>query len=1033
MQRFIILFLAFAFGVNLNMSAQQSTSRQFRLNGNANVHGVVYDFETGEAVRMAAIQLYALPDTVSVHGTTSNSEGSFTISNLPVGNYQLRFSFLGYATLDTTFTVARRDRDINLGRIMLRSNAIMLKEAVVEAELPEMQVVDDTIMYNAAAFRIPEGAVLEELIKKLPGVILEDDGTLTVNGKTVTRIMVDGKEWFGTDKQMALKNLPVEMVDKVKTYERKSDLARVTGIDDGEEETVMDLQVKPNMRKGWISNVDLAAGAPVGQNDYGDWVKTLYSGRLTINRFENDQQYSLTANHGNAGGGGGGGGGGGQGGGGGGAGNGLSYSTQAGLNFAKNIGTAYRGRRNEYPLEIGGNVRYNGSNSQSKSETESERFMTNTTSQSFSNSYSNSSRHSGGVNSEFRIEWRPDTTIDIIFRPTISFSSSGNGSGRESATFSHDPHLYMDDILGEYRTRGSLMDSIGVNSQISSSESDSRQFQFGAQLQFNKRLNYNGRNITATLNYNYSNSSGNNYTKTDQTYYQDHSRDTIMNRYNKSPSVNRSVNTRLMWSEPLIVDRTKGVASYLQVSYQFQYRFQDQDRGTYQFPSALYPDWQNNWELPDPNQMDLYLKDSLSTYQTYENFDHTIDVQLRRTSNNSNLNFGISLHPQHSLMKYDHMGVHADTARTVFNWNPTANFRYRFTRQKSLNFTYRGSSSQPSMTDLLDIRDNSNPLNITIGNPGLEPTFNNNLSIQYQTNIQEKMRSYNFNVSVGNTLRSISNKTTYDEATGVTTSQRVNMEGFWSNWNANGNFTFNSQFGQSSSNRLTITSQTQGSFRHQEGYMRSREMTVGGSQISTTETTTVSERLTLRYSHEWLEISLQGNVSYNHSRNNLQSNGNLDTWNFNYGPNIQLIFSNWHNFRISSNMNMRQRRGYSSADYNTDEFIWNVSAQISLFKRNAGTFSIQWNDILNQESNISRNVSTTGRSDSRNNTIHSYFMAHFIYRLNVFGNREARQNMRNAGRMGMPGGMGGGGGFGGGGGRGGGGFGGGGGGGFGGR
>lgn len=995
MRLFPTLFLATLFLAAPTLSAQQSDTKIFRLNGNASVRGIVIDSESGKIVPQAAIQLYTLPDTVSVHGTTSDNSGRFTISKLPIGNYMFRFSFLGYVTRDTLVSVARRDRDIDLGRVVMCSDAIMLSEAVVEAQLPEMQVVDDTVVYNASAFRVAEGSVLEELIKKLPGVILEEDGTLTVNGKTVTRIMVDGKEWFGTDKQMALKNLPVEMVDKVKTYERKSDLARVTGIDDGEEETVMDLQVKPNMRKGWISNIDLAGGSPVGSNDYGDWVKALYSGRLTVNRFENNQQYSLTANHGNAGGGGGGGG----------AGNGLSYSTQSGLNFAKNIGRAYSGRRNEYPLEIGGNVRYNGSSSQSKSETESERFMTNTTSQSFSNSYSSNSSHRGGVNGEFRIEWRPDTTTDIIFRPTVSFTTSGNGSERESATFSQDPHLYMDNILGEYRTRGTLMDSIGVNSQISSSESDNRQFQFGAQLQFNKKLSYNGRNFTATLNYSYSGSSGNNYTKTDQTYYQDHRRDTIMNRYNKSPSVNRSVNTRVMWSEPLKVDRGKGVASYLQVSYQFQYRFQDQDRCTYQFPSTLYPNWQDSWELPDPNLMDLYLKDSLSTYQTYENFDHTIDVQLRRTSNNSNFNFGVSLHPQHSLMKYDHMGVHADTARTVFNWNPTANFRYRFTRQKSLNFTYRGSSSQPGMTDLLNIRDNSNPLNITIGNPGLEPTFNNNFSIQYQTNIQEKMRSYNFNVSLGNTLRSISNKTTYDEETGVTTSQRVNMEGFWSNWNASGNITFNTQYGEKASNRLTITSQTQGSFRHQEGYMRSRAMTANaGSQISTTETTTASERVTLRYSHEWLELTLQGNVSYNHSRNNLQASGNLDTWNFNYGPNIQLIFSNWHNFRISSNMNMRQRRGYSSSDYNTDEFIWNVSAQISLFKRNAGTLSIQWNDILNQESNISRNVSTTGRSDSRNNTIHSYVMAHFVYRINVFGNREVRQNMRNAGRMGMQGG-----------------------------
>lgn len=982
--------------VSITAGAQTARQKTVRLTGNTSATGLVTDYETREPIQQAAVQLFQLPDTLNVTGTVSNNSGYFTFTKLNPGSYLLRFSFLGYSTQETEFKVTRGDRDLDLGRFVLKSDAIMLKEAVVEANLPETQMVDDTLMFNAAAFRVPEGSVLEELIKRLPGVLIEDDGTITVNGKTVNRIMVEGKEWFGTDKQMALKNLPAEMVDRVKTYERKSDLARITGIDDGEEETVMDLQVKPNMRKGWISNIDLAGGAPVGENDYGDWVKGLYSGRLTVNRFESEQQYSLTANHGNAGGGGGG-----RGGGGGGGGNGLTVSTQAGINFAKNIGQAYKGRRNEYPLELGGNVRYNGSDSKSKNESESETFMTSTTSQSFRNNKSENTRWNGGWNGEFRVEWRPDTTTDIIFRPSFQFSNSGSESGSESATFNEDPHEYMgDDILSEYKTRADVMDQIGVNSQVSSSESDSYSYNFSGQLQFNKRLTYEGRNFTASANWSYQHSSGNNYSKTSQLYYQNHSRDTVMNRYTASPSTTKSINTRVMWSEPI------ARATYLQLSYQFQYRFQDQDRRTYQFPSSMYPNWEDSWVLPDPEQMDLYERDSLSTYQTYENFNQNIDLQFRKTTDHTNFNLGFSLQPQHSKMKYEHMGVHADTSRTVFNWTPTANFRYRWTRQTSLQIRYNGSSSQPSMTDLLAVTDNSNPLNITIGNPGLKPTFRNTLRAEFQTYNQETQRNWNFNVEWGNTLRNISNKTTYDEATGVTTSQRVNMDGFWSNWNSRANVTFNTPLAQVT--KLTLSTQTQGSYNHQEGYMRSRSMTTSGtSQISTTKTTNVSENLRMNYRTDWLELGLTGRVNYSHSRNNLQQNGNLDTWNFNYGPNIQFIAQNFHNFRITNDLNMRSRRGYSSSTYNTDEFIWNIQASISMFKRNAGTLSFQWNDILNRESNISRNVSTTGRTDSKNNTIHSYFMVHFVYRLNIFGNKEARQNMRDAERMRMAGGMGG--------------------------
>ena len=191
---------------------------------------------------------------------------------VPEGEYLLRYSFMGYSTVDFDFKVLKEDRDRQLGVFKMYESSILLTEAVIEDALPPTQVVDDTLMFNVSAFRVPEGSVLEELIKRLPGVEVDENGGITVNGRTVSRILVDGQEYFGNDRSMATKNLPVNIIHRIKTYQRKSDLARITGIDDGEEETVMDLEIKPNMRNGWLHNIDGAIGKPVGNNDYGDWI-----------------------------------------------------------------------------------------------------------------------------------------------------------------------------------------------------------------------------------------------------------------------------------------------------------------------------------------------------------------------------------------------------------------------------------------------------------------------------------------------------------------------------------------------------------------------------------------------------------------------------------------------------------------------------------------------------------------------------------------------------------------------------------------
>ncbi|MBR4792026.1 MAG: TonB-dependent receptor [Bacteroidaceae bacterium] len=982
-----------------SVCAAQKDKEKSKLDGKCSVNAHIIDGSTTENMPQVTVQLFELPDTTFLYGTVTDNEGWFNIKKVPVGEFLLRYSFMGYSTQEFTFKTVKEDRERALGVFRMYEKSIMLTEAVIEDALPPTQVVDDTLMFNVSAFRVPEGSVLEELIKRLPGVEVDENGGITVNGRTVSRILVDGQEYFGNDQQMATKNLPVNIIRRIKTYQRQSDLARITGIDDGEEETVMDLEIKPNMRNGWLHNIDGGIGKPVGKNDYGEWVKYLYSGRYTLNRFQANTQFSVNANTQNSG-----------------RGNGVGYNHQLGVNFSKNIGEPYPRRRNEFPLVLGGNIRYNGSTSRSLSESESETFTTQYQSASFRNNRSNSSSGNNSINGEFRMEWMPDSSLNIIFRPSFQVSRNHSNSSSGSVTFNEDPYIATDmvNVLDEYRFLDpDMLDSIGVNSQTSTSHSKTGNNQLSGEFQFNKRFNDLGRNFTIRFTFSSTKGTNDSYSYSDQKYYQDHRRDTVMNRLNVSPTDNSSWSGRIMWSEP--IDSGRG---NLQLSYQIQVNNRNQNRETYVFWGDEFTDWYETWLLPD--NLEPYRNDRLSRSATNVSRNHTITLQFRYNFVNSNINLGVNFMPQYTGMdNFQYMGtVIGDTSRVVYNWSPSINYRYRFDRQKSLQFTLRTNTSQPSMEDMMDITDDSNPLNIRKGNPGLLPTLRNTAEANYQNYITETQKTINLRISLENSLRNVTQKTDYDPTTGVSVTQPINMEGFWTNWNASTNLTYNQTIPNT---KWRYNASANGSYRHQESYMRTGSIgqynpgagTGGTAVLSSTNTISAGENASVTYRNTWLEVTANGRFTYNHSENNQRQNQNMDTYTFSYGGRANARLP-WRNLNFGTDLTMQSRRGYSGS-YNRNDLIWNANASFSFLKGNAGTLQIQYYDILNDESNVTRSVSTTGRTDTKNNSIHSYIMVHFILRANVFGTRAARQEMRAENRAlmgrgggGFGGGMGGG-------------------------
>ena len=941
------------FAVCLMLSASMAASAQ-----GIKITGTLVDRDTKEGVMLATVQMLK-PDSTYVSGVLSDEKGNFSIEVSATGSYILKFTSVGYTPLTKTVKVDGK-KDIALGKITFNADAIMLKGATVVGQAARVTVQEDTFVYNASAYRTPEGSVVEELVKRLPGAQVSDDGTITINGKEVKKVLVDGKEFMTGDTQTALKNLPTSIIDKIKSYDEKSDLAKVTGIDDGEEQTVLDFGIKKGMNKGVFGNVD----ASVGTQDR-------YAERLMGALFKDKTRVMLMGNLNNVndrgfpGGGGGGRFGRGA--------QGLNTSKMAGANF--NLEPSSK-------LKLDGSVRWNHSNGDKRTEQSVENFVS--TAGSFSNSLNQNYTRSDNWNARMRLEWTPDTMTNIMFRPSFSYSKNDGLTSGTSASYNDDPYSYVSDPLSQESI--SIMDEKGlmVNHRENSSITYSDNVSIGAMLQLNRKLNSKGRNATLRTDISYGEGDSKSLSTSNVHLYQvedafgnDSTYQT--NRFNTTPTKTLNYSVQFTYSEPVFK------AMFLQLSYKFNYKYNKSDRSTFDFSNVdgnmfadvdnVYRGWDNYLSRLD-HPLDNYLDESLSRYSEYKNYIHEIQLMLRVIREKYRLNVGVMVQPQKTRFIQRYQGINTDTVRNVVNVTPTLDFRYRFSKLSNLRINYRGTTSQPSMTDLLDIRDDSDPLNITMGNPGLKPSFTNTLRLFFNNYTQEHQRATMVHLNYSNTRNSISNMVTYDEETGGRTTRPENING---NWNISGALMFNTAL--DSVGYWTVSTFTNVRYNNYVGYLALDQYS--GSRKNTTKTTTIGEQLTASFRNSWLEVSLDGSVDYTHTRNLLQSQNNLDTWQFAYGGYFSLYLP-W-GMSLSTDLHQNSRRGYNDSSMNTNELIWNMQLSQSFLKGNALTVSLQLYDILNEQSNFSRTINAMQRSDTRYNSINSYAMLHAVYRVNIFG------------------------------------------------
>ncbi len=915
------------------------------------ISGNLVDEEQKEPVFMATIQLFAVRDSSFVGGTVTNEKGSFSVEAPSNGTYRVRISLMGYQTIQREVTL-RNNQNYNLGKLILSLEPVMLKEAVVKANAPQVVVKKDTLVYSPSAYRTPEGSTIEELVKRIPGADVDEDGNITINGKQVKKILIDGKEFMLGDVETVMKNLPVSLIENVKFYDQQSDQARITGIEDGNKETVLDFSIKKGMNHGYMTNLDVAGGT-----------KDRYAVRGMGSRFTDNSRFVLMTNMNNKE-------------------ENAGWWNRRGLNTNKMLGTNYNyddGKK----LKIDASVRWNHRNGDNRNENASENFYSQT-SKTFSNSSSQNLSRSNNWNGNMRLEWKPDTLTNILIRANGSTGTNDGTNTSGSATFDDDPYLYTANPLDPYDPESSLAAHY-VNRNNGASLSYGENKNAWAMLQLYRRLNPRGRNITVRLEGSIGESENQNASNTevylhrvknqagqDSTYY--------TARYNTTPSNNKGYVLSATYSEPL----WKG--AHLQANYELRYNMNESDRLTYDFshePDNIfagvipaYRQW-DDWIAPVSNNMDHFLDKNLSRYSEYKNYTQNIRLTLRHWQENLDYNVGFLVQPQHSNFIQDYRGVYVDTVRNVTNFTPTLDFHYKFRDQCNLWFHYRGDTRQPDITQLLDITDDSNPLYITQGNPGLKPQFTNSLNVYFNNYTAKHKRNIVLFANYRHIRNSISNLVRYNSETGGSTSRPENING---NWNADGGVTFNMALDSAAHWNIGTTSRLR--YNNYVSYVAQHH---ADAEKNTTRTVNFNERLNASFRKDWIEISVDGNVNYQHTRNKLQPSANLDTWRFSYGG--QVILRLPKDFEISTNIHENSRRGYNDPSSNTNELIWNGQISKTFLKTKTLVVALNFYDLLGQQSNFDRWINATSRSDTKYNSINSYAMLHVRYRLNIFGGK----------------------------------------------
>ncbi len=935
------------------------------------IQGRVVNADNGELVEMAAVRLfsYSGADSTLIVGVQTDLNGAFFIK-APAGNYSLIISSVGYVQKKIPCKIT--GSDVNLKSINLQEDVQVLGEVQVRGTAAEMVVRGDTLEYNAAAYKTQENAMVEDLLKKMSGVEVSTDGKVTVNGEEVKGIRIDGKKFFGDDVQMATKNIPAEMIDKIQVIDEKSDMAKLTGFEDDDTERIINLTLKENRKKGLFGNFNGSLGSDALGDDQTKLFHYSYQGssrdkaaqffredfRYNANAFMNlmlgESQTTIIAGANNtnefrSG-----------------RGRGPQMGNNSGITWTENLGVNTNIVAGDKVL-IGADASLNHSYNFTSTRSEKEQYLTSETGNLKYNNLDSTLKTSKAWDASMRleIEYNIDTLNKLVFQPRISYTNTWYNQFND--------YLYLRDNR-ELPTLADGQDSIETMS-FGTQTNTSLNSEVGAQLRiiYNHKFNKPGRTLTvnafSSLN-NTDDSSLNLATGTKQ-----------LDQQQKKKSNVVTSNVRVSYVEP-IWNRQHFIETVL--SFRNSYTVSDK----HQYSPAT--DALGNVLLNAGEKQYTVLDSAYSNTFSNNFFSEILELNYRYINKELDLSAGMRVNPSQTISQTQYYtGENVSIVKNVWNWAPQATIKYKLGKKQFIRLRYRGRSVQPSVSQMEPVRDNSNAMAETVGNLNLSPAFSHGLHFMFSRFNQETMASMMGGLHANLTKDALVNNAIYDE-TGKVYRQTVNAKAL--PYDVSADFMITTPIVK---NRLHLNSRTAVSYNQRLAYILKEQKAADvenwladnilllGDE-SRTGNIRANEDLSIRLTHDVLDFGVRGNITYSHTRNSISASNYTNT--IDWGVTADFVFHLPYNWSIATDIGYNDRWGYN-LEGALSEILWNAS----LSKTWSGmTLALQMNDILNQKKNVLETIGENYVQYQRFNTLPTYFMLSFTYKINKMGDLKAK-------------------------------------------
>ena len=923
------IFVAQIFAMRLIITISFIFFSSFAFSQKGSVKGVAFDTSINQAVPNATITVLNKKDSSLVTFGMADNYGRFQLDDIPTGEYRLLLSQVNYHNTNKVFTVDAVHRNVDLGNITMYDKTKVLSEIIIEA--PPVTLIGDTVQYNAGSFKTQPNASVEDLLKKLPGVKVEKDGTVKAQGEKVQKVLVDGKEFFGNDPKIATKNLPADAIDKVQVYDKLSDQAQITGFDDGNSEKTINLKLKKDKKKGMFGKVN----AGVGTDER-------YQGKFNVNSFKGARQMSVIGMGNNT--------------------NAEGFSFMDILNFTGAMNQLKNGGGNisltisgDDPLAgllggnnsginttFGGGVNYNniiGTKTDFQGNYFYSRFnpkrISNIQRQYFTpaNLYKQNSV-TDNINNTHRINFSADYQIDsfrsLKIAPNFSYQKTNNRSITDYSTVSDK--------------------SVPVNEGASSNVTGNEGTSLSTNILFRNKFRKKGRTFSVNLLTNFNNSEGDGSLQSITNFYNANGsllrKDSINQKNNNSADV-RGYNVRAVYTEPLFKK------SLLEFSVGKSHSENTSSKTTFDYNRSN-------------GKFDLLNKKLTNDFENTYSYT-TAGLRIRKQTKTYNYAIGAN------WQKAELEGVITNLKDSVIgksfiNILPNARFQYNFSRFKNITLNYSTNTNQPSITQLQPVPDNTNPLYVKLGNPDLKQEFTQSVRLNAQFVNPFKNR----NIFAFFTLQQTQNKiVNYDKinSIGVDSVMPVNVNGVY-NMNGNVSFSFPVHFLKGTMDISSVISKYHGK-------------QFSNTQQNIINTVTVGPRLSLNMNPaDKFNLSLTADLNYSKTKYSIASAHNAKYFTQEYG--LDFDWQLPKGFLLASEFSYRNNNQYTTG-FNTKVPLWHASVSKQVLNFNRGELKLSARDILNENIGINRSANQNYIEDSRVNTLRRFFLLSFTYNLTKTG------------------------------------------------